>query len=199
MTRSVPTSLARVTHNGDLGANFNQGGPSVRRLPRGYLRAEPLPCQSIREEAQEEFSERREPVHHSSPVTGVSLAPGARSTDKQTALQDGPTGTQGSPESGNKLQMTFRNSTRFPEGRFSDHDRLPASLRGTSTESRDHNDPRTSQDIQGTLRKPRSKVPRSSRANGLRPGTTSQRSPLGSRVTETDVKTHKEQSGTGGH
>ncbi|OWM87875.1 hypothetical protein CDL15_Pgr008321 [Punica granatum] len=114
MTRSVPTSLAGVTHDGDLGANFNQGGPSVRRLPRlcwcelqpgmpqctslaevvlvrtstedapvyvawkclswvGYLRAEPLPCQSIREKAREEFSERREPVHHSSPVTGVSL------------------------------------------------------------------------------------------------------------------------------
>ncbi|PKI78188.1 hypothetical protein CRG98_001423 [Punica granatum] len=34
MTRSVPTSLAGVTHYGDLGANFNQGGPSVRRLPR---------------------------------------------------------------------------------------------------------------------------------------------------------------------
>ncbi|OWM72663.1 hypothetical protein CDL15_Pgr005252 [Punica granatum] len=34
MTRSVPTSLAGVTHNGDLWANFNQGGPSVRRLPR---------------------------------------------------------------------------------------------------------------------------------------------------------------------
>ncbi|PKI78373.1 hypothetical protein CRG98_001241 [Punica granatum] len=104
MTRSVPTSLAGVTHYGDLGANFNQGGPSVRRLPRlcwrelqpgmpqctslaevvlvrtstgdalvGYLRAEPLPSQSIREEAREEFSERREPVHHSSPMTGVSL------------------------------------------------------------------------------------------------------------------------------
>ncbi|OWM90873.1 hypothetical protein CDL15_Pgr027360 [Punica granatum] len=28
MTRSVPTSLAGVTHYGDLGANFNQGGPS---------------------------------------------------------------------------------------------------------------------------------------------------------------------------
>ncbi|OWM89174.1 hypothetical protein CDL15_Pgr023455 [Punica granatum] len=34
MTRSVPTSLGGVTHYGDLGANFNQGGPSVRRLPR---------------------------------------------------------------------------------------------------------------------------------------------------------------------
>ncbi|OWM76628.1 hypothetical protein CDL15_Pgr009193 [Punica granatum] len=73
MTRSVPTSLAGVTHYDDLGVNFNQGCPSVRRLRRGYLRAEPLPCQSIREEAREEFSERREPVHHSSPVTGMSL------------------------------------------------------------------------------------------------------------------------------
>ncbi|PKI72850.1 hypothetical protein CRG98_006718 [Punica granatum] len=34
MTRSVPMSLARVTHYGDLGANFNQGGPSLRHLPR---------------------------------------------------------------------------------------------------------------------------------------------------------------------
>ncbi|OWM69318.1 hypothetical protein CDL15_Pgr013353 [Punica granatum] len=34
MTRSGPTSLAGVTHYGDLEANFNQGGPSVRRLPR---------------------------------------------------------------------------------------------------------------------------------------------------------------------
>ncbi|OWM68064.1 hypothetical protein CDL15_Pgr020652 [Punica granatum] len=155
MTRSVPTSLAGVTHYGDLGVNFNQGSPSVRRLPRlcwhelqpgmpqctslaevvlvrtstgdalvyvawkclswvddvrgglgasverecpslyrrcdswwavcatvapdrlmssmGYLHAEPLPYQSIREEAREEFSERREPVHHSLPVTGMSL------------------------------------------------------------------------------------------------------------------------------
>ncbi|OWM80236.1 hypothetical protein CDL15_Pgr026476 [Punica granatum] len=40
---------------------------------RGYLHAEPLPCQSIKEEAREEFLERCEPVHHSSPVTGVSL------------------------------------------------------------------------------------------------------------------------------
>ncbi|OWM87041.1 hypothetical protein CDL15_Pgr023418 [Punica granatum] len=27
MTRSVPMSLVGVTHYGDLGANFNQGGP----------------------------------------------------------------------------------------------------------------------------------------------------------------------------
>ncbi|OWM63157.1 hypothetical protein CDL15_Pgr026913 [Punica granatum] len=60
--------------------------------------------------------------------------------DKQTTPQNGPTGTQGPPGSENKLQMTFRNSTRFPEGRFSGHERLPASLRGTSTENRDHND-----------------------------------------------------------
>ncbi|PKI78542.1 hypothetical protein CRG98_001049 [Punica granatum] len=86
-------------------------------------------------------------------------------------------GTQGPPGSGNKLQMTFRNSTWSPEGRFSGHKCLPASLRGTSTENRDHNDPRALRDIQGTLRKPRSQVPRSSRANDLRPGATSQRSP----------------------
>ncbi|OWM64089.1 hypothetical protein CDL15_Pgr020700 [Punica granatum] len=68
-------------------------------------------------------------------------APGARSTDKQTAPQNGSTGTQGPPGSGNKLQMTFWNSTRFPGGRFSGHERLLASLRGTSTKNRDHNDP----------------------------------------------------------
>ncbi|OWM65118.1 hypothetical protein CDL15_Pgr027229 [Punica granatum] len=68
--------------------------------------------------------------------------PGARSTDKQTAPQNGPTGTQGPSRSANKLQMTFRNSTRFPEGRFSGRERLPASLRGTPMEDRDHNNPR---------------------------------------------------------
>ncbi|PKI61730.1 hypothetical protein CRG98_017874 [Punica granatum] len=118
---------------------------------------------------------------------------------RKTAPQNGPTGTHGPPKSGNKLLIAIRNSTRFPEGRFSGRERLPASLRGTSTENSDHNDPRAPQDIQGTLRKPWSKVPRSSRANGLRPRTTSQRSPRGKRVTQTNVKTHKEQSGTGGH
>ncbi|PKI73790.1 hypothetical protein CRG98_005823 [Punica granatum] len=66
---------------------------------------------------------------------------------------------------------------RFPEGRFSGSKRLPVNLRGTSTEIRDPSDPRTPQDIRGTLRKPRSQVPRSSWGNGLRSGTTSQRSP----------------------
>ncbi|PKI75885.1 hypothetical protein CRG98_003719 [Punica granatum] len=84
---------------------------------------------------------------------------------------------QGPPGSGNELQMTSRNSTWSPEGRFSGHERLPASLRGTSTENRDHSDPRAPQDVQGTLGKPRSKIHRSSRANGLRPRATSQRSP----------------------
>ncbi|PKI63333.1 hypothetical protein CRG98_016274 [Punica granatum] len=51
----------------------------------------------------------------------------------------------------------------------------------------------------GNIEKTPVKVPRSSRANGLWPGKTGQRSPRGVRVTETDVKTHKEQSGTGGH
>ncbi|PKI34211.1 hypothetical protein CRG98_045398 [Punica granatum] len=106
-------------------------------------------------------------------------APGARSTDKQTAPQNGPIGTQGPPRSGNKLQMTFRNTTWLPEECFSGHERLPASLRGTFTENRDHNDPQASQDIQGTLGKPRSKVPTSSRSNGLRLGAASQRSSRG--------------------
>ncbi|PKI76741.1 hypothetical protein CRG98_002872 [Punica granatum] len=82
--------------------------------------------------------------------------------------------------------MTFRNSTWFPEGCSSGHERLPASLRGTSTKNRDHNnpraphnDPRAPQDIQGTLRKSRSQVPRPPRANGPRPRATSQRSPVG--------------------
>ncbi|PKI73400.1 hypothetical protein CRG98_006170 [Punica granatum] len=72
-------------------------------------------------------------------------APGVRSTDKKTAPQSGPTGTQGPSKSGNKLQMTFRNPTRLPEGRFSGHERLPASLRGTSTKNRGHNGPRAPQ------------------------------------------------------
>ncbi|PKI63334.1 hypothetical protein CRG98_016275 [Punica granatum] len=125
--------------------------------------------------------------HYSSPShRGTERAPGARSTDKHTAPQNGPTSTQGPPGSGNKLQTTFRNSTWFPEGRFSGHERPPASLRGTSTKNRDHNDPRAPhneprapQDIQGTLRKSRSQVPRSSRAYGLCPRATSQRSPTG--------------------
>ncbi|PKI45453.1 hypothetical protein CRG98_034155 [Punica granatum] len=50
-------------------------------------------------------------------------------------------------------------------------------LRGTSTENRDRNDPRAPQDIRRTLRKPRPQVPRHSRANGLRSGTMSRRSP----------------------
>ncbi|OWM84375.1 hypothetical protein CDL15_Pgr021051 [Punica granatum] len=39
----------------------------------------------------------------------------------------------GTTGSWNKLQTTFRNSTRFPEGRFSGSKRLPVNLRGTST------------------------------------------------------------------
>ncbi|OWM72775.1 hypothetical protein CDL15_Pgr024827 [Punica granatum] len=42
MTRSVPTSLAGVTHYGDLGANFNQGGPSVATLGRTSTREAPV-------------------------------------------------------------------------------------------------------------------------------------------------------------
>ncbi|PKI55782.1 hypothetical protein CRG98_023827 [Punica granatum] len=107
-------------------------------------------------------------------------------TSLQTAPQSGPTGTQGPSKSGNKRQRTFRNPTRLPEGRFSGHERLPASLRGMSTKNRDHNgpraphnEPRTPQDIQGTLRKSRSQVPRPSWANGPRPRATGQRSLAG--------------------
>ncbi|PKI58498.1 hypothetical protein CRG98_021100 [Punica granatum] len=128
----------------------------------------------------------RSPGHYSSP--GNQRAPGVRSTDKGTAPQNGPTDTQGPSRSGNKLQMTILNSTRLPEGRFSNHGRLPASLQGTSTKNRDHdgpraphNEPRTSQNIQGTLRKSQSQVPRPSRANGPRPRTTSQRSLMGAK------------------
>ncbi|OWM70998.1 hypothetical protein CDL15_Pgr008080 [Punica granatum] len=93
--------------------------------------------------------------------------------------------------------MTFRNSTWFPEGRSSGHERLPASLRGTSMKNRDHNDPRAPRDVQGTLRKPRSKslglpgptVPdRGRRANDPS---------RGKRIAKTNVGMHKEQSGTG--
>ncbi|PKI59632.1 hypothetical protein CRG98_019969 [Punica granatum] len=64
--------------------------------------------------------------------------------------------------------------------------------------SKDRSASRTPQDIQGTLRKSRSQVPRPPQANDPRPGATSQRSPRGRRVTETNVKAHKEQSRTGG-
>ncbi|PKI50070.1 hypothetical protein CRG98_029539 [Punica granatum] len=88
-----------------------------------------------------------------------------------------PGASRGLPGSWNKLQTTSRNSIGFPEGCFSGRKCLPVNLRGTSTENRDHRDPRTPQDIRGTLRKPRSQVPRSSRGNGLRSGMTSQRFP----------------------
>ncbi|PKI67430.1 hypothetical protein CRG98_012180 [Punica granatum] len=72
--------------------------------------------------------------------------------------------------------MTFRNSTGFLKGHFSGRKRLPANLRGTFMENRDHSDPRTPRDTRETLRKPRSQVPRSPPADGLRSGTASQRS-----------------------
>ncbi|OWM70937.1 hypothetical protein CDL15_Pgr019448 [Punica granatum] len=122
------------------------------------------------------------------------------------APQNGPTGTQGPPGSGNKLQMTFRNSTRFLEGRFSGRERLPASLRGTSTKNRDHNDPRAPhdeprapQDVQSTLRKPRLK------SLGLPGPTVPDRGRLandpswGKRIAKMNVRMRKEQSGTEGH
>ncbi|OWM72543.1 hypothetical protein CDL15_Pgr017284 [Punica granatum] len=121
------------------------------------------------------------------------------------APQNGPTSTRGPPRSGNKLQMTFRNSTRFPEGRSSGHKRLSVNLRGISTENRDHNDPRAPhngprapQDIQGTLRKPRSK------SLGLPGPTVPDRGrrasdpSRGKKIAKTNVRMHKEQSGTGG-
>ncbi|PKI68472.1 hypothetical protein CRG98_011161 [Punica granatum] len=103
---------------------------------------------------------------------------GCTTPSKPTMFKGGQTieGTQGPPGSWNKLQTNSWNSTGFPEGRFGGSDRLPVNLRGTSTENRDHSDPRTPQDIRETLRKPRSQVPRSSRDNGLRLRTTSQRS-----------------------
>ncbi|OWM72718.1 hypothetical protein CDL15_Pgr002604 [Punica granatum] len=107
-------------------------------------------------------------------LTGL---PGPDPLTSKRHPETAPTGTQGLPGSWNKLQMTFRNSIGFPEGRFSGRKRLPANLRGTVMKDRDHGDPRTPRDIRGTLRKPRSRVPRSSWTNGLRSRTTSQRSP----------------------
>ncbi|PKI75900.1 hypothetical protein CRG98_003699 [Punica granatum] len=122
------------------------------------------------------------------------------------APQNGSTGTQGPPRSGNKLQMTFRNSTRFPGGRFSGHERLPASLRGTPTKNRDHNDPRAPrnepqapQDIQRTLRKPRSKSLGLPGPTALDRGRRANDPPRGKRIAKMNVRMHKEQSGTGGH
>ncbi|OWM72873.1 hypothetical protein CDL15_Pgr023278 [Punica granatum] len=88
-----------------------------------------------------------------------------------------PTGTQGPSRPWDKLQTTSRNSTGLPEGRLSGSKRLLTNLRGIFTENRDCSDPRTPQDVQGTLRKSRSQVPRPHRANSLRSGTTSRRSP----------------------
>ncbi|PKI57840.1 hypothetical protein CRG98_021767 [Punica granatum] len=133
-------------------------------------------------------------------------APGARFTDKRTAPQNGPTGTQGPAGLGNKLQITFRSSARFPEGRFSSHERLPTSLRGTSTKKRDHNDPRAPhneprapQDIQGPLRKPRSKPLGLPGPTVFGRGRRANDPPQGIRATETNVRMRKEQSGTEGH
>ncbi|PKI60411.1 hypothetical protein CRG98_019196 [Punica granatum] len=89
---------------------------------------------------------------------------------------NGPARIRGPPGSWNKSQMAFRNPTWFPDGRFSSHKRLSADLRGIFMANRDHSGPRTPRDIRGTLRKPRSQVPRSPPANGLRSGTASQRS-----------------------
>ncbi|PKI76953.1 hypothetical protein CRG98_002663 [Punica granatum] len=124
-----------------------------------------------------------DPRHAVFNFQGTELAP---TIEDYTTLIQKPTPTTqgifvpnpfaGPPRSGNKLQMTFRSSTGFLEGRFSGHECLPASLRGTPTENRDRSDPRAPQDIQGILRKSWSQVPRPSRANGLRSGTTSQRS-----------------------
>ncbi|OWM84571.1 hypothetical protein CDL15_Pgr011727 [Punica granatum] len=141
----------------------------------------PSQCQSDQRHVRAHFRDIVLKPGHPDPSRTPFLTefPGARSTDMQTAPQNGSTGTQGPPRSGNKLQMTFRNSTWFPEERFNGHECLPASLRGAPTENRDHNDPRAPQDIQGTLRKSRSQVPRPPRANGPRPRATSQRSPTG--------------------
>ncbi|PKI60440.1 hypothetical protein CRG98_019181 [Punica granatum] len=70
---NAPVLIVDVTRGGQL----VQSSPltvSYRQCQlREYLRAEPLLYQSIREEVREEFSQRREPVHHSSPMAGVSL------------------------------------------------------------------------------------------------------------------------------
>ncbi|PKI78419.1 hypothetical protein CRG98_001192 [Punica granatum] len=115
-------------------------------------------CQSDQRHAQARFGGiPLKPGHPRSLTDAFSdRTPGTRSTDKQMASQNGPTGTQEPLGSGNKLQMTFQNSTWSPEGRFSGHKRLPASLRGMFVTNRDHSDPRTPRDIRKTLRKPQS-------------------------------------------
>ncbi|PKI70953.1 hypothetical protein CRG98_008686 [Punica granatum] len=95
--------------------------------------------------------------------------------------------------------MTLRNSTGLPEGRFSGHERLLASLRGIFMANRDHSDPRTPRNIRETLRKPRSQVPRSPPANGLRSGTASQRTRTRQRLTETSTTMHNGAIGEWGH
>ncbi|OWM68485.1 hypothetical protein CDL15_Pgr020691 [Punica granatum] len=85
MTRSVPTSLAGVTHDGDLGANFNQGGPVYvacrgcvganfnRGCPSGVPPCRAPSLRKYKGGGSRGVLGRRELVHHSSPVTGVSL------------------------------------------------------------------------------------------------------------------------------
>ncbi|OWM87085.1 hypothetical protein CDL15_Pgr008281 [Punica granatum] len=101
--------------------------------------------------------------------------------------------------------MTFRNSTRFPEGRFSGHERLPASLREfprkaetTTISERLTITPSTSRHSRHTekipvkvLGLPGPTVPdRGQRANDP---------PRGKRIVKTNARMHKGQSGVEGH
>ncbi|PKI49052.1 hypothetical protein CRG98_030552, partial [Punica granatum] len=77
--------------------------------------------------------------------------------------------------------------------------RLSVNLRGTFTENRDRNDSRTPRDIQRALRKPRSQILRPSRANGLRPEATSQRSPTGQKGYGNECQDAQRAIGDRGH
>ncbi|OWM73931.1 hypothetical protein CDL15_Pgr010712 [Punica granatum] len=87
--------------------------------------------------------------------------------------------------------------TRLPEERSSGSERLSANLRGTFTESKDHSDPRTPQDIRETLRKPSHKSPGLPGPTVFGRGRRINDPTRGKRVTEMNIKMHKEQSGNG--
>ncbi|PKI66959.1 hypothetical protein CRG98_012624 [Punica granatum] len=69
---------------------------------------------------------------------------------------------------GKSFRLGPNKSVRFPEWHFSGRKRLSASLRGLLLTDGSHNGFQTPQGVRETLRKPRSRIPRSPPANDLR-------------------------------
>ncbi|OWM86002.1 hypothetical protein CDL15_Pgr020671 [Punica granatum] len=68
---------------------------------------------------------------------------------------------------GKSFRLEPNESVRSPEGHFSGRERLPESLRGSFLINGGHGGLQTPQGIRETLRKPRSRIPRSPPANDL--------------------------------